>query len=102
LNKRNVLRIASAHRAPFNPIYDTGPTRAGRSRVRLFVRRRLHDTGQAVRVGGTYVTCRHLVCADSQAECGLTPSGRGTPAGVDIAVTAISVPAVTIYICVYI
>ena len=56
---------------------------------------RLHDTGQAVRVGGTYVTCRHLVCAGSLAERGLTPSGRGTSAGADIAVTAISVPAVT-------
>ena len=74
---------------------DRGPTRTGRSCVRLVVRRRLHDTGQAVRVRGTYVTCRHLVCAGSQAERGLTPSGRGTSAGADIAVTAISVPAVT-------
>jgi len=75
--------------------YDTGPTRAGRLRVRLVVRRRLHDTGQAVRVGGTSNTCRQLVCAGSQAERGLTPSGRGTSAGADIAVTAISVPALT-------
>ena len=59
------------------------------------MRRRLYDTGHAVHAGGTYVTCRHLVCAGSQAERGLTPSGRGTSAGADIAVTAISVPAVT-------
>jgi len=58
--------------------------------------RRLLDTGQAVRVGGTYVTCRHLFCAGPQAERGLTPSGRGTSASADIAVTAISVPAVRI------
>jgi len=25
--------------------------------------KRLHDTGQAVGVRGTYVTCRHLICA---------------------------------------
>jgi len=43
-----------------------------------------------------YVTCRHLVCAGSQAERGLTPSGRGISAGADIAVTVISVPAVTV------
>ena len=41
------------------------------------------DTGQAVRVRGTYVTCRHLVCAGSQAERGLTSSGRGATAGAD-------------------
>jgi len=44
--------------------------------VRLVVRRRLHDTGHVVRVRGTYVTCRHLVCASSLAERGLTPSGK--------------------------
>ena len=61
------------------------------------VLRRLHDTGQAVRVRGTYVTRRHLVYSGSQAERGLTtPSGRGTSAGADIAVTAISVPPVTL------
>jgi len=43
----------------------------------------LYDTGQAVRVRGTYGTCRHLVCAGSQAERGLTPSGRGATAGGD-------------------
>ena len=55
----------------------------------LVVHRRLHDTGHAVRVRGTYATCRHLVCAGSQAERGLTQSGRGATA-----VTAVSAPAV--------
>jgi len=39
--------------------------------------------GQAVRVRGTYVTCRHLVCAGSQAERGRTTSGRGVTSGAD-------------------
>jgi len=71
-------------------VRDTGPTRAGRSCVRPVVRRRVHGTGQVARDRGMYVTCRHLVCAGSQAERGLIPSGRGTSAGADIAVTAIS------------
>jgi len=54
------------------------------------------ETGHAVRVNGTYVPCRHLVCAGSQSERGLPPSGWGTTAGADKAVTAISVPAVTV------
>ena len=33
------------------------------------------ETGRESTVGGTYVTCRHLVCAGSQAERGLTTSG---------------------------
>ena len=45
----------------------------------------VYATGQAAssRVGGTYVACRHLVCAGSQAERGLTPSERGATAGAD-------------------
>jgi len=64
------------------------------------------NTGQAVCVGGTYVTYRHLARAGFLAECGLTPSGRDpsgglipsgrdTSASADIAITAISIPAVT-------
>jgi len=40
-------------------------------------------TGRGSTSGGTYVACRHLVCAGSQAERGLTPSG-GSTAGAGI------------------
>jgi len=42
-----------------------------------------NDTGHALRVRGMYVTCRHLVCAGSQAERGLILSGRDATAGAD-------------------
>jgi len=49
----HLIRAEAFHHAPlhyYSALNDTGPTRAGRSCVRLVVRRRLHDTGQAVRV----------------------------------------------------
>jgi len=53
-----------------------------------------HGTSSPCQRHVRYVQVPSL-CRLSQTERGLTPSGRGATAGADIAVTAISVPAVT-------
>jgi len=55
-----------------------------------------HGTSGPCQSHVRYVQAPSL-CRLSQAERGLTPSGRGATVGADIAVTAISVPAVTLY-----